>query len=282
MPKRTNLIQKAIKLIEEAKGDFLSIEESALIPDKDTGELREVDILLKGVINGHPLFIAFEIVDRSRKADVVWVEQIISKHASLMTDKLVLVSNSGYTRTALLKAEQNNVKVIDFSKGDKKLRDYLKRAAYIQGVIAQFSVARKIKGKLKIISLNKMAQIGKLRGRLGGLVNDMLEHADIKKAVLNIMGEKEEADIEIYFPSKVKLFNDDMSIDCSFQRLYIWIHLKTSRVPIRASSGQYDGVEFIVARFEAGNTIVHSVHSKDGKIAHYEKTVDKLFKTEKG
>jgi hypothetical protein len=45
--------------------------------------------------------VSIECRDRRRKQGVEWVEQMRGKHDRLPTNVLVLVSSSGFTRTAL-------------------------------------------------------------------------------------------------------------------------------------------------------------------------------------
>src|SRR5271169_1795020 len=119
MPKRTNALQKAVKLVEAYKGDFLSLQESAMLQDKFAGVDREVDILLEGIVNSHSIKVAIEVRDRKRAADITWVEEMLAKHNSLPTDKLILVSSSGFTKGAHDKAMLFGAIPIDTSKGDK-------------------------------------------------------------------------------------------------------------------------------------------------------------------
>jgi len=85
-----------------------SIEESAMLPKRLTGELREVDVVLRAKTAGHETVIAIEATGGARRATVDWVEQMIGKHKNLPTDKAVLVSESGFSRQGrtLARAEQ--------------------------------------------------------------------------------------------------------------------------------------------------------------------------------
>ena len=44
---------------------------------------------------------SIEVVERSRRADITWVEQEIAKHRRLPTNRLVLVSKSGFSENAI-------------------------------------------------------------------------------------------------------------------------------------------------------------------------------------
>jgi hypothetical protein len=104
MPRRSNLFQQVVAIVYEHLADDAAVEESALIPDLQTGQDREVDVLIRGRIAGEEIIVAVEAVARSRKADVTWVESMLSKHQALPTNKLILVSEKGFSEGAARKA----------------------------------------------------------------------------------------------------------------------------------------------------------------------------------
>jgi len=112
MPQRSNAFQKLVFLINGSLQESGEVVESALLTDKVTGEKREVDILLSSSVATYPIFIGLEVIDRNRKAGVQWVEQMHSKHLTLPTDKLILVSRSGFYEPALTKARFYGIETI--------------------------------------------------------------------------------------------------------------------------------------------------------------------------
>jgi hypothetical protein len=101
VPKRTNLFQEVVSIIHEHLADGSEIERSAMVPNRLTGELREVDVLLRSSTPpGYETVIGIEAASRSRRAAVDWVEEMIAKHKNLPTDKVVLVSERGFTEQA--------------------------------------------------------------------------------------------------------------------------------------------------------------------------------------
>lgn len=112
MPQRSNAFQKLVFLINSSLQENGKVVESALLTDKVTGENREVDILLSISVATYPIMIGLEVIDRNRKADVQWVEQMHSKHLNLPTDKVVLVSRSGFYKPALTKAHFYGIETI--------------------------------------------------------------------------------------------------------------------------------------------------------------------------
>ena len=105
MPKRSNKFQKLVFLINKALHNSCEVTESAFLKDEISGQNREVDILISTATSVYPLQISIEVVDRNRKADVTWVESMHAKHLYLPTNKLVLVSRSGFTNSAKQKAD---------------------------------------------------------------------------------------------------------------------------------------------------------------------------------
>lgn len=110
MPKRTNPFQHLFHHIYRQLGKDAVVSESNEILDRVTGTLREVDILVETQIAGHKQVLGIECTSaaetiRRRPADVGWVEQMIAKHRDLPTDHLVLVSETGFSKPAIKKAQ---------------------------------------------------------------------------------------------------------------------------------------------------------------------------------
>jgi hypothetical protein len=113
MPQRTNAFQAVVYLIKKHLGDDkTTVVESAMLEDRRTGEQREVDVLIETEASGHTVRIGVECAARGRRQTVEWVEQINSKHADLPTHHLVLVSESGFTASAVKKAKALGIETI--------------------------------------------------------------------------------------------------------------------------------------------------------------------------
>jgi hypothetical protein len=109
VPKRTNLFQDVVSVIYEHLAGKAVKEESAMLVNRLTGEEREVDVVLRTTTAGHETVIAIEAAGRTRRAAVDWVEQMIGKHKNLPTDKVVLVSEAGFTHQAETLAAAENM-----------------------------------------------------------------------------------------------------------------------------------------------------------------------------
>src|ERR1700687_4907721 len=107
MPKRTNPFQQLIAMVVELLENGEEVTESVEFPDPDTGEPREVDIVIvRGKLGGKQVQIGIECIDYEQKATTPWVEMQYGKHSRLQaTDFVLLVSDSGFTGPARVKAK---------------------------------------------------------------------------------------------------------------------------------------------------------------------------------
>ena len=105
MPRRSNSFQRLVALINTSLAGVTKVEESAMLPDSVTGGQREVDVLITSQVAGYIVRIAIEVIATNRKADSPWIEKMRAKHDNLPTDKLILVSESGFAKRAEIKAK---------------------------------------------------------------------------------------------------------------------------------------------------------------------------------
>lgn len=116
MPARTNQFQRLVYEIERQLAPLGAIvEESAMLPERVSGELREVDILVSLDEGHHRVRIGIECQHKSRPATKQWVEAIAKKHEELGINKTVLVSSSGFYSAARRRAESLFMGVIDIA-----------------------------------------------------------------------------------------------------------------------------------------------------------------------
>ena len=80
------------------------------VPDKDTGTLRQVDAWIKTSIAGHiPLSIIVSCKDYKRKLNISHIETFISEIKSTSANTGIIYSSSGFSNTALKKAEMHGI-----------------------------------------------------------------------------------------------------------------------------------------------------------------------------
>lgn len=101
MPARSTPFQKLVHHIQAQLAEGHSVQESAMLRHRLTGEEREVDVVIRSAVGEHPIVVSIECIDRKRRADSTWVEQMKAMHEHLETDRLVLVSRSGFYKPAL-------------------------------------------------------------------------------------------------------------------------------------------------------------------------------------
>lgn len=238
MPKRTNALQKAIKIVETYKGNFLRLQESAILQDRETGKAREVDILIEGEINSHSIMVAIEVRDRNRPADISWVEEMISKHNSLPTDKLILVSSSGFTKAAQDKAMKFYATPIDTSKGEKNFRELLEKATYLRGV----RVHALVFVDDTPINLDTKLQIGDCIATTEEQIRILCKSEKFKETMLDTGNNNEPGLIaEVHSPF---LIDGKESSKDQILKFVIFIDPMPD-VPINLSTIQYQGIEYV-------------------------------------
>ena len=122
MPKRSNQFQKLIKFItDQLVPEGATVEESVELEEMgvDNSSKREVDILIQYDIGIAPIRIAIECRDRTRKDDITWIDGIAGKYKNLPVNKVIAISNSGFSSTALQKAELNNIETLTLEEATK-------------------------------------------------------------------------------------------------------------------------------------------------------------------
>jgi len=114
MPKRTNLFQRVIFAIQCSVAGSATVTESKTFPSHVPGttQEREVDIVIESELAGHSVVVGVECTSTTRPVDAMWVERLVQKHEQLPTDKLVLVSEAGYTHDALATAKHYGVEAL--------------------------------------------------------------------------------------------------------------------------------------------------------------------------
>lgn len=84
----------------------VTVTESKFLHDDTVNADREVDIVVEGSFDGDPMVTSIEVIEHRRPATVEWVERLIGKHRTLPTNRLMLVSKSGFSPLALATVEK--------------------------------------------------------------------------------------------------------------------------------------------------------------------------------
>jgi hypothetical protein len=78
----------------------VTVTESKFLYDVQSQIEREVDIVIEGTFDGEPVVTSIEVIEHRRPATIEWVERQINKHRYLPTNRLVLISKSGFSKNA--------------------------------------------------------------------------------------------------------------------------------------------------------------------------------------
>jgi hypothetical protein len=102
MPKRTTTFQMVVNFVRQHNAQpGITVTESKFLRNATLGVDREVDIVVEGSFDGDRIVTSIEVTEIGRPATVEWVERLIGKHRNLPTNRLLLVSKSGFSRSAL-------------------------------------------------------------------------------------------------------------------------------------------------------------------------------------
>jgi hypothetical protein len=112
--------QRLVYLIQHQLAEGATIIESKLLPDIHSGRPVEVDVVVEGCIADVNVVVGIECTSVKRPATVEWVNEMVGKHADLHVDKTVLVSASGFTAEALVKAAKHGIEALSLGEAEKR------------------------------------------------------------------------------------------------------------------------------------------------------------------
>jgi hypothetical protein len=114
-------LQRLVRVLEQATNNTpnVRVESPKRLPDKDTGRLREHDVVLTFSLSHHSMLVALECRDRSRKVGVPDVEAFCKKCDRTGVHRAIIVSSTGFTKTALKKAESMEIGCLGLEEADR-------------------------------------------------------------------------------------------------------------------------------------------------------------------
>ncbi|MDP1816516.1 MAG: restriction endonuclease [Leadbetterella sp.] len=101
--------QEAVGQLYEQMNDFGIVKKNITIPDKVTGQARQVDVWWEMSIGGHIFKILIDAKKRNAKIDVKDVEEILMLAESVNADKAIIVTNQKWTEPAERKANHTGL-----------------------------------------------------------------------------------------------------------------------------------------------------------------------------
>ncbi|OGN91314.1 MAG: hypothetical protein A2Z75_07860 [Chloroflexi bacterium RBG_13_50_10] len=112
MTPRWRQFEEFIARIEQAMAPTGAVVKSPdWIPDKVTGELREVDASIRYKIGTCPVLVTIECRDRGCTEDVRWIEQLSEKQRSIGAAIMVAASSKGFSVPAAKKAAALGIQI---------------------------------------------------------------------------------------------------------------------------------------------------------------------------
>jgi len=118
--KKGKSFEDLIAWIHICLSEKASIVPNAKIPDKDSGELRQVDIAIYVTDGLYQTLTIVEVRDRKKPVGSPYVEEVKSKKDSVGANAVVIVSKSGFTKPAIQKANKQNIPIMTY---DEALKD---------------------------------------------------------------------------------------------------------------------------------------------------------------
>ncbi len=106
--------ESLIACIQKCVHDKAKIDTNVKIRDIDTGKYRQIDIGIWLTDGPTDFFGIVEVRDRNRPIGVRYVEEISSKCRSVNADAAFIVSRSGFTKTALIKAGHLGLRALTY------------------------------------------------------------------------------------------------------------------------------------------------------------------------
>jgi len=126
MPKAGIEYQELVALVAKALDPKADVQVGHWIEGPDGA--REVDVAVRGTVEGVPHFVHIECKDWKRPVDIQAIDSLDSKRRDLSADAAMLFSNSGFTKKALRKAERVGIDVISaIAAGNHIIRPMIER-----------------------------------------------------------------------------------------------------------------------------------------------------------
>jgi hypothetical protein len=113
--------QNFVAMIERAvapSSDYM-VESPKRLRDRDTGRLREHDVVMTCKSGRHQFVVALECRDKGRKVGVPEVEAFRAKCDRTGVDRGIIVSSAGFADSALTKANANGIGCLSLSQASK-------------------------------------------------------------------------------------------------------------------------------------------------------------------
>ena len=163
MARKGKSLERLVAALERALANDPETEilTNARVRDRVTGRLREHDVLVRRT-GRHDVIIAFECRDRIRPVGVPAVESFWAK-CERTVDKGILVSGSGFSKTALQDARVRNIGCLTLEEAE--------RFEWMQALHFTIRHVSPVNPRLKIDTPKQVEQIAEVHHRLFGRID---------------------------------------------------------------------------------------------------------------
>jgi hypothetical protein len=259
MPRRSNEFQKTIFVLQQQLAKYAKVGESKMLLNRDTGGEAEVDIVVEADAGGVQVVVGIECCATKRPATVEWVQHIYGKHRPLPVNKTVLVSKSGFTKTAIKQATAYKMDALTIKQAEERpWRDFLYDLTNLN--LGSFSF-RILGGSVHYNHPNKDLSALELSPGLlvfrgepddpitlsdlsNAIIADNRVGLDIMKHWLELSQVKRPAAFQFeinWRPGKLIFLGSDANAQYSLSQLNLRVEAKVLTAPISMEAGEYMG-----------------------------------------
>lgn len=235
-----------------------------MLTDRVNGEQREVDILVVAAAGGYTVQIGIEVISWARPADTPWIEKMRAKHDNLSTDKLVLVSESGFYEPARRKADFYGIEVLtleEANEADWPLIATLTATGVFEVMTISFEVAgvlQKNDGSREQISIPLVASFSTPEGpvTIDHFVRSILDRQDVRDVLRQNVSPDQSYDFWLSYSHPDGLWRcEEVGKGGQFTELRVGLKVLNSASPVRFASGKFRSVPFVSGTSTSGKPV---------------------------
>ena len=225
-----------------------------MLVDRVTGEKREVYVLVVATTATYEVTLGIEVVAWGRPADTPWVEKMRAKHENLPTDKLILVSASGFSEPALRKAEFYRIEALSIEEAcdaDWPLIATLEKAGVIEVTTVSFSIAAVCQmddGTIEQMPVPAQAAFETAAGpmTMDSFVRSILDKDEVREVIrANLNGDHEHAFWFSYTEPEGLLRFDIDGKKGQMTELRVGLNVMQVATPVQFGSGKFRSTPFL-------------------------------------
>lgn len=272
MPPRTNAFQRLVTLLTATLAGHARVTESAMLQDRVTGEQREVDVLVVATTATYNINLGIEVIAWGRRADTPWVEKMRAKHDNLLTDKLILVSESGFSSPAKLKAQFYGIETLTIEaacEADWPLLATLEKTGVFEVTTLNFDISAICQldnGQLEQLPLPRTASFPTSAGlmTLDAFVRVIFEREDICEVVRGNLTGTHEHDFWLSYTETNGLWRFDIDGKRGqITELRVGLKALKTESPVRFASGKFRSIPFVSGTSEVAAAPLQFVLAKN-------------------